>query len=182
VALKLVGLGTISALLLDPEATANDEGGEDQPTDGHLQEPALFIPAMVRAFGGTMNDQNYYAYDLVGLGQDIFDPPSVFNYYSPSYGVPGTTLLGGLYLPTLLTAFYNEAKSGPCPLRFQIAAEAGWDIGATIVCLMAAALCASGAPLQATIALAVPLVVVQALLLQRSYAKTSLHRAATGYG
>ncbi len=91
----------------------------------------------------------------------------------------GTTVLGGLYIPTLLTAFYNEAKSGPCPLRFQIAAEAGWDIGATLVCLAAAALCASGAPLQATIALAIPLVVVQALLLQKSYAKTSFHRAAT---
>ena len=56
----------------------------------------------------------------------------------------GTTVLGGLYIPTLLTAFYNEAKSGPCPLRLQIAAEAGWDIGATLVCLAAAALCASG--------------------------------------
>ena len=56
----------------------------------------------------------------------------------------GTTVLGGLYIPTLLTAFYNEAKSGPCPLRFQIAAEAGWYIGATLVCLAAAALCASG--------------------------------------
>ena len=42
----------ISAILLDPEARANDQGGEDQPTDGHLQEPALFIAGMVRAFGG----------------------------------------------------------------------------------------------------------------------------------
>jgi hypothetical protein len=87
---------TITAILLDPEATANDEGGEDQPADGHLQEPALFIPAMVRAFGGTMSDQNYYAYDLNALGQDIFDPPSVFNYYSPSYTLAGT---GGLKGP-----------------------------------------------------------------------------------
>jgi uncharacterized protein (DUF1800 family) len=87
---------TITAILLDPEATANDEGGADQSADGHLQEPALFIPAMVRAFGGTMSDQNYYAYDLTALGQDIFNPPSVFNYYSPSYTVAGT---GGLKGP-----------------------------------------------------------------------------------
>ncbi len=85
----------ISAILLDPEARANDNGGADQPTDGHLQEPVLFIAGMVRAFGGTMNDQNYYASDLANLGQDIFSSPSVFNYYAANYGVPGTTLTGG---------------------------------------------------------------------------------------
>ncbi len=41
-----------------------------------------------------MNDQNYYASDMAAMGQDIFDAPSVFNYYSPTYGVPGTPLLG----------------------------------------------------------------------------------------
>ncbi len=86
---------TISAVLLDPEARANDGGGNDQISDGHLQEPALFIAGMVRAFGGQMTDQNYFPWDLVNLGQDLFDAPSVFNYYSPTYAVPGTTLLGG---------------------------------------------------------------------------------------
>jgi uncharacterized protein (DUF1800 family) len=88
-------MATVSAVLLDPEARANDNGGNDQVTDGHLQEPALFIAAMVRAFGGQMNDQNYYSSDMANMGQDIFDAASVFNYYSPTYGVPGTTLLGG---------------------------------------------------------------------------------------
>jgi uncharacterized protein (DUF1800 family) len=88
-------MATISAVLLDPEARANDSGGDDQASDGHLQEPALFIAGMVRAFGGQMTDQNYFPWDLVNLGQDLFDAPSVFNYYSPTYGVPGTTLLGG---------------------------------------------------------------------------------------
>jgi hypothetical protein len=86
---------TIAAILLDPEARANDNGGADQSTDGHLQEPALFISGMVRAFGGTMSDQNYFEWDMVNLGQDLFNAPSVFNYYSPTYGVPGTALLGG---------------------------------------------------------------------------------------
>jgi uncharacterized protein (DUF1800 family) len=84
----------VTAILLDPEARENDEGGNDQPTDGHLQEPALFIAGMVRAFGGQMNDQNYWGWELQNLGQNIFAPPSVFNYYSPSYGVEGTNLLG----------------------------------------------------------------------------------------
>ena len=85
----------VTAILLDPEARANDAGGSDLPTDGHLQEPALFISAMVRAFGGQMNDQNYYSSDMANLGQDIFNSPSVFNYYSPNYLVPGTNLMGG---------------------------------------------------------------------------------------
>ncbi len=84
----------ITAILLDPEARANDQGGSDQPADGHLQEPALFIAGMVRAFGGTMSNQNYFGWDLVNLSQDLYNPPSVFNYYAPSFVPPGSTLLG----------------------------------------------------------------------------------------
>jgi uncharacterized protein (DUF1800 family) len=85
----------ITAVLLDPEARANDQGGKDMPTDGHLQEPALFVAGMVRAFGGQMNDLNYYGYDLANMNEDLFNSPSVFNYYSPTYVVPGTALIGG---------------------------------------------------------------------------------------
>jgi uncharacterized protein (DUF1800 family) len=84
----------ITAILLDPEARANDNGGSDQPGDGHLQEPALFITGMVRAFGGTMSNQNYFGWDLVNLSQDIYNPPSVFNYYAPTFVPPGSTVLG----------------------------------------------------------------------------------------
>lgn len=78
----------ITAVLLDPEARANDAGGNDQPTDGHMQEPALFVAGLIRAFNGTVNDQNYFEYELLNLNQDIFNPASVFNYYSPSYRLP----------------------------------------------------------------------------------------------
>jgi hypothetical protein len=84
----------ISAILLDPEARANDNGGNDQPDDGHLQEPVLFVAGMFRAFGGAMSNQNYFGYDLVNMNQDLYNPPSVFNYYAPSYTPPGSSLLG----------------------------------------------------------------------------------------
>jgi uncharacterized protein (DUF1800 family) len=84
----------ITAILLDPEARSNDNGGNDQPTDGHLQEPALFIAGMFRAFGGTMSNQNDFGWDLVNMSQDIYNPPSVFNYYAPTFVPPGGTLLG----------------------------------------------------------------------------------------
>lgn len=95
---------TISAILLDPEARANDEGGADQAGDGHLQEPALFYAGIVRAFGGQMNDQNYYPYELSQQEQDLFDAPSVFNYYSPDYRVPA-----GLFGPEFQIHTPNNA-------------------------------------------------------------------------
>jgi hypothetical protein len=91
-----------------------------------------------------------------------------------------TTVIGGLYAPALYTAFYNEAKSGPCFLRFQIAAEAGWDIGAVAVSIGAAALLALGAPMQVAIALGVPIMMVQVQLLRSSYAKIAA-RAPSAY-
>ena len=86
---------TIEAVLLDPEARANDSGGNDQPTDGHLQEPALYLAGIFRAFDGQVTNQNYYPNDLANMGQDVFQPESVFNYYAPTYLVPGTSVMGG---------------------------------------------------------------------------------------
>jgi MFS family permease len=82
----------------------------------------------------------------------------------------GTALFGGLYMPSLMTAIYNEAKSSPCPLRFHLASEAGWDIGGALACLLAAAFCAYGASLQLIILLALPVVALQAFWLDGSYA------------
>lgn len=84
----------VTAILLDPEARANDNGGNDQPGDGHLQEPALFIAGIYRAFGGAMTTQNYFGWDLGNLSEDIFNAPSVFNYFSPTFMPPGNTFLG----------------------------------------------------------------------------------------
>ncbi len=85
----------IKAILLDPEARANDQGGNDQATDGHLQEPALYIAGMYRAFSGTFADNNNYHWYLSTIGQDLFSSPDVFNYYDWNFQVPGTTLQGG---------------------------------------------------------------------------------------
>ena len=43
-----------------------------------------------------MTTGNYYASYLAAMGEDIYNPASVFNYFSPFYGVPGT---GGLVGP-----------------------------------------------------------------------------------
>jgi hypothetical protein len=75
-----------------------------------------------------------------------------------------------LYVPALGTAVYNQAKRSPCPLRFHIAAEAGWDIGGAGAALIIAALLAAGVPLGACILLSLVGAVAAFLLLRRYYA------------
>lgn len=88
----------------------------------------------------------------------------------------GTTMLSGLYLPSWMTPVYNEAKTSPCMLRFQFAAEGGWDVGGALAGGVAAAICFFGLPVEAAILPALPMALVQALLLDRSYA--TQYRAA----
>lgn len=118
----------ITAILLDPEARENDSGGADRPADGHLQEPVLFLAGVVRAFGGTMTNANYYSSEMAAQGQDMFNSPSVFNFYQDSFQVPGMNLTGGefqIYTPNnsilranmvaaLFSAYSNTTQSnGP---------------------------------------------------------------------
>jgi len=77
-------------------------------------------------------------------------------------------LLGTLMLPAT-TATANLAKASPCPLRFHMATEGGWDVGCFCGCLAAAALYAAGASLVIPILLALPPLAVAGLLLRRYY-------------
>ena len=77
----------ISAILLDPEARAGDNGTSQLTTYGHLQEPALYLAGVLRAVNGTVDDSNYFSWDLFNMSQDLFNPASVFNYYSPQFHV-----------------------------------------------------------------------------------------------
>jgi hypothetical protein len=74
-----------------------------------------------------------------------------------------------LLSPVLGTATYNLAKASPCPLRFHMATEAGWDIGGVLACLGAAGLLVLGAPLSVALLLGAPGVAAGAFLLRRQY-------------
>jgi MFS transporter, DHA1 family, inner membrane transport protein len=76
-----------------------------------------------------------------------------------------------LYIPTLMTAVYNQAKRAPCPLRFQVMAEGGWDVGGASGCLIAALLLHLGAPFSVAILLSLLGVGGAFLLLRRYYAE-----------
>ncbi len=74
------------------------------------------------------------------------------------------------YVPVLMTVIYNLAKASPCPLRFHIVTESGWDVGCFSVCVIAAGIAYGGGPLGAAVLLALPAVVVMAFMLRRQYA------------
>ncbi|HEY6643144.1 DUF1800 domain-containing protein [Povalibacter sp.] len=86
----------VRAILLDPEARGSREDDHDF---GRLKEPAFFMTGLLRGLGGQ-SDGVYLRAQAVGMGQNIFTAPSVFNYYSPLNVVRGTDLLGpefGIY-------------------------------------------------------------------------------------
>jgi uncharacterized protein (DUF1800 family) len=79
----------VRAILLDPEA----RGVHDEPTYGHLLEPALFIARVLRAFRATSD--GVLATYSANMEQDVFRPASVFNFYPPGYRfLGGQGLLG----------------------------------------------------------------------------------------
>jgi DHA1 family inner membrane transport protein len=89
-------------------------------------------------------------------------------------------LMFALLSPALGTANYNLAKASPCPIRFLIAAEAGWDTGCFTACLVGAGLAALGVPLALTLLLALPAALAQALLLRGYYGRIGAVAAAGG--
>jgi hypothetical protein len=92
----------IKAILLDPEARGSVK---TDPDYGKLREPVLFVTNFLRQFGvqsqtvtatgaqcngqsdGIINGVSSAVFD-----QDVFNPPSVFNYYQLDGTLPNTDL------------------------------------------------------------------------------------------
>jgi hypothetical protein len=79
----------IRAILLDPEARVGDTTPD--PSDGFLQDPLLFELFTMSALQtqGTDDTIDY----LAGyLEEPLWNSPTVFGAYSPSYVIPGTQI------------------------------------------------------------------------------------------
>ena len=83
----------LTAILMDSEARRGDDPATTVGTDGHLQEPILYMTGLLRAFGATSDGSNLSYYGD-GMGQQALYSPSVFNFYSPDFVIPGTTTFG----------------------------------------------------------------------------------------
>jgi uncharacterized protein (DUF1800 family) len=84
--------GDLSAVV---RAILEDEEARDAAPPaifGHLREPALFITAAMRSLGGQ-SDGVLLRSASSAMGQPIFSPETVFNFYPPSYQIPGTQVI-----------------------------------------------------------------------------------------
>jgi uncharacterized protein (DUF1800 family) len=79
----------IAAVLLDPEARRGDVLATENPQDGHLREPVLYVTNVLRAFHGTTDANNFIVYVALDMGGEfLFNSGSVFNFFSPLYNIP----------------------------------------------------------------------------------------------
>jgi len=76
----------ITAILTDPEARAEDNAGAPAVANfGHMREPVLFMPNILRGLSATLSSTSAIYNDTNLMGQNLFYPASVFSYFSPSY-------------------------------------------------------------------------------------------------
>jgi len=97
---------TVTAILTD--VAAGNDGSVLAANQGHLSEPVLYAVGLLRA----LNAATVYDPPLAGyasnMGQDLFFSPSVFNYYSPFYRLPGTaTVAPEFQILSQSTSFYR---------------------------------------------------------------------------
>lgn len=132
----------IRAILLDPEARGNFK---TDPDYGHLREPVLFTTNILKPFNPQANNNLTPAASCNGqsdgvlnqngtlpLDQEVWMPPSVFNYYPMDYYIPGTDLAGpefgifstgtALKRPNLVNAIAppNSTVAGGIPVVPQV--------------------------------------------------------------
>ncbi len=84
----------IAAILNDPEARAADS--DPTAAGGHLREPILYFTGILRALQFTNVDPQG-RYDVASnytapLGEVPYAAASVFNFFPPSYVIPGTAI------------------------------------------------------------------------------------------
>jgi len=82
----------IKAILLDPETRRGDDPTQLAPSDGKLKEPILLITGLLRALNATTDGDslNYYTSNMK---EDLYNSPSVFNYFPPNYQLVSNSLL-----------------------------------------------------------------------------------------
>jgi uncharacterized protein (DUF1800 family) len=85
----------IRAILLDKEARGPSKFGSPF---GHMREPALLLPMIVRGIGGgTYSDGVYLRNQASAMSQPVFEEPTVFSFYQSDFPLPNSMLVGPEY-------------------------------------------------------------------------------------
>jgi uncharacterized protein (DUF1800 family) len=96
----------LRAILLDAEARGDVKTAADY---GKLREPALLVTGVIRALNGA-SDGVYLLGQSTNMGQNVFQAPSVFNFYPPNFPAPGTTIAGPPFKLMLTGTILNRAN------------------------------------------------------------------------
>ncbi len=96
----------LRAILLDAEARGDVKTAADY---GKLREPALLVTNVARALNGS-SDGVYLLQQSTAMGQNVFQAPSVFNFYPPNFPAPGTNLDGPPFKLMLTGTILNRAN------------------------------------------------------------------------
>jgi len=118
-----------AAILLDPEAR-----GDTVPTAffGHLNEPVLFITNLLRDFTNPDDSPAYGTDYVLGdaylpsgtlMDEDVFRSPTVFNFFPPSYQIPGETTCGDSGADPCLGPEFNIQSTATSLARVNLAQE-----------------------------------------------------------
>jgi DHA1 family inner membrane transport protein len=139
---------------------------------------AMALAAVAGAVGGLLLGRHidrghgmravYLAYGMTSVVVLLRAASVGSPWLAVAANVPGA-LIAALLTPGLMAPVYNLAKASSCPLRFHIALEGGWDIGACSACLIAAAITGAGGSLALPMLMALPGAVCAVLLLRRYY-------------
>ncbi len=116
----------IAAILLDPEAR-----GISAPNAyyGHLNEPVLFITNLLRDFNTSDSSTDYVLGEAflpsdIRMDEDLFRSPTVFNFFPPSYQIPGENTCGGSGTDACLGPEFNIQSTATSLARINFAQEA----------------------------------------------------------
>jgi len=87
----------VKAILLDPEARGDNRDPLTAPNYGKLREPVLFMTNILRSLNATSDGVLNSPGGGIGtadMSEDIFNAPSVFNYFPPGARVPAENAAG----------------------------------------------------------------------------------------
>ncbi len=117
---------TVTAILTDPEA--GNDGSTLAPNQGHLMEPVLFAVSLLRALNARIVYSPPLEWYTAQMGQDLFNSPSVFNYYSPFYTLPGTSTVAPEFQILSQATSFSRANFVLSALKNQISSDIVIDL------------------------------------------------------
>src|SRR5271165_4390514 len=137
----------INAILLDPEARADDVPGQISTNGGKLREPLLWMMSVVKSLNGQDASPNILS--SVGpilsfaasVGESVHDSADVFGYFSPNYLIPDSSVnapefelessssfpVEQSFLGELLGCYLNESVSIDCSATGKLGQLASLD-------------------------------------------------------